>query len=93
MFKFLHVPIDIDECRQDNGGCLQVCNNILGSYNCTCHHGYYLEGDEKTCNGKTELKSYSRTTVYTGMLKYSLGKHHGPNQKWQALYMAMPCVE
>ena len=31
---------DIDECQTDNGGCLQKCDNIPGSFQCSCHHGY-----------------------------------------------------
>lgn len=35
---------DVDECSRRNGGCDHGCNNTLGSYRCSCHHGYMLEG-------------------------------------------------
>ncbi|KAM6968309.1 complement component 1, r subcomponent [Aplochiton taeniatus] len=47
--------IDIDECSrpnpEDGSGpiCSQLCHNTLGSYLCSCHHGYELRGDQRTC--------------------------------------------
>ncbi|KAM6980113.1 growth arrest-specific protein 6 [Aplochiton taeniatus] len=35
---------DVDECAKRNGGCDHECNNTLGSYRCSCHHGYVLVG-------------------------------------------------
>lgn len=34
--RFFH--LDIDECAMDNGGCADPvgCNNIIGSFFCTC---------------------------------------------------------
>ncbi|KAJ9573725.1 hypothetical protein L9F63_008888, partial [Diploptera punctata] len=40
---------DIDECRIQNGGCMQGCVNIKGSFRCICGRGFYLAGDGKTC--------------------------------------------
>ena len=31
---------DINECQTDNGGCLQKCDNLPGSFQCSCNHGY-----------------------------------------------------
>ncbi|XP_046889409.1 LOW QUALITY PROTEIN: complement component 1, r subcomponent [Hypomesus transpacificus] len=60
----LHQPIgfsahyqakDIDECSapapEDGTGplCSQLCHNTLGSYLCSCHHGYNLRPDQRTC--------------------------------------------
>ena len=43
---------DIDECDVDNGECEHLCNNIDGSYYCSCHHGYQLlENDTFNCTG------------------------------------------
>lgn len=47
---------DVDECSKRNGGCDHQCNNTMGSYRCSCHHGYMLVG-RHMCNGKLQLKS------------------------------------
>ena len=43
--------IDTDECNQDNGGCDQICNNAIGSYECSCRDGYELEFNGINCTG------------------------------------------
>ena len=43
---------DIDECDEDISGCTQICNNLIGSYNCTCYIGFYLLTDNHTCRGE-----------------------------------------
>ena len=43
---------DLNECDNNNGGCSQMCNNIFGSFNCSCESGYYLLDDGFTCNGE-----------------------------------------
>uniref|UniRef100_A0A674EWD2 complement subcomponent C1r n=1 Tax=Salmo trutta TaxID=8032 RepID=A0A674EWD2_SALTR len=46
---------DIDECSapdpEDGSGplCSQICHNTLGSYMCSCRHGYELRPDQRTC--------------------------------------------
>lgn len=40
---------DVDECTIQNGGCMQGCVNIRGSYHCLCGHGFFLGADRKTC--------------------------------------------
>ena len=42
---------DINECAVDNAGCRQVCNNLPGSYACSCNDGYQLDEDEHNCSG------------------------------------------
>ena len=42
---------DIDECERGLAGCDHNCNNIVGSYFCTCMDGYELESDNHTCTG------------------------------------------
>lgn len=43
---------DDPECSDvDNGGCSDTCIDTPGSYYCTCHPGYYLTGNGKTCKG------------------------------------------
>ncbi|XP_060596518.1 epidermal growth factor-like protein 7 [Ruditapes philippinarum] len=40
---------DIDECRNTEHGCQQMCKNTAGSYMCACHTGFTLAEDGKTC--------------------------------------------
>ena len=44
--------IDINECTINNGGCKQICINDVGTYHCHCNHGYNLNLDNHTCDGK-----------------------------------------
>lgn len=43
---------DTNECTIANGNCSQICTNTIGSYQCYCSSGYFLEVDNRTCNGK-----------------------------------------
>ena len=44
--------IDIDECVEDLSGCSDICQNTNGSFECSCHNGYYLSHDDnRTCIG------------------------------------------
>ncbi|XP_059408284.1 growth arrest-specific protein 6 [Carassius carassius] len=38
---------DVDECSRGNNKCEHDCNNTMGSYHCSCHHGYQLSGHHK----------------------------------------------
>ncbi|KAM4604379.1 low-density lipoprotein receptor [Polymixia lowei] len=40
---------DKDECEDDNGGCSHTCSDLKIGYNCSCHAGYSLKMDKKTC--------------------------------------------
>jgi Calcium-binding EGF domain len=44
---------DVDECSRAKHGCSVKCHNFPGGYNCTCHDGYKLNDDNRTCSGKT----------------------------------------
>lgn len=45
--------VDIDECRDKNGGCSQRCINTAGSYQCECYDGYYsTDNNSVNCEGK-----------------------------------------
>ncbi|XP_078064837.1 complement C1r subcomponent-like [Mustelus asterias] len=49
--------IDIDECSkadEEDSVCDQICHNSLGSYFCSCHHGYQLQADGKSCKAQCE---------------------------------------
>uniref|UniRef100_I3K577 complement subcomponent C1r n=1 Tax=Oreochromis niloticus TaxID=8128 RepID=I3K577_ORENI len=54
-FSAQYQAIDIDECSAPEPGdgsgplCSQICLNTLGSYLCSCHHGYELRSDQRTC--------------------------------------------
>ncbi|XP_076592861.1 complement C1r-A subcomponent-like [Chaetodon auriga] len=52
-FSATYKAIDMDECsKQDPGSgplCSQICINTPGSYYCSCHYGYKLHLDQRTC--------------------------------------------
>ncbi|XP_034553172.1 complement C1r-A subcomponent-like [Notolabrus celidotus] len=54
-FSAQYQAIDIDECSAaepaDGSGplCSQICLNTLGSYLCSCHHGYEMRSDQRSC--------------------------------------------
>lgn len=53
---------DVDECALSNGGCLEVCENTVGSYFCACDGDErLLSGDGKTCMGE-----FDREIIHTG---------------------------
>ena len=43
---------DLNECLTSNGNCAQMCNNIMGSYTCSCNTGYALNVNARTCDGE-----------------------------------------
>ena len=43
---------DIDECEPHNGGCDHFCRNTIGSFECSCHKGFKLLTDERSCQGR-----------------------------------------
>ncbi|KAK2145721.1 hypothetical protein LSH36_661g01026 [Paralvinella palmiformis] len=53
---------DIDECQYNNGGCQYNCENIIGSYKCTCAAGYVLGEDGMTCNPRLPLSDPEQVT-------------------------------
>lgn len=40
---------ELDECELKDHGCEHNCINTLGGYQCSCHIGYELHSDKKTC--------------------------------------------
>ena len=55
---------DIDECAENNGGCDEhaTCNNMPGSFNCTCNPGY--TGDGFNCTGMTYRQILCQTMIF-----------------------------
>lgn len=49
---YFYSTADIDECTIENGGCETFCTNSEGSYECSCHSGYALMPDLRTCTGE-----------------------------------------
>lgn len=49
--KWLYYVADIDDCAVLNGGCAQICVNVIGSYVCQCNSGYVLDTDAASCDG------------------------------------------
>ena len=47
----LELLIDFNECSISNGGCEEICINTDGSFICSCHQGYMLRDDNRTCTG------------------------------------------
>ena len=39
-------------CAIRNGDCEQICSSAHGVRQCSCHAGYTLKTDQKTCTGK-----------------------------------------
>ena len=50
-YFFIKIPVDIDECENNNGGCHHNCMNTVGSFYCTCYYGHTLDADGMTCLG------------------------------------------
>eukprot|EP00794_Sanderia_malayensis_P015330 gene15330-16907_t len=73
-FKARYSSVDINECtsRFGYGGCQHNCINTAGSYECTCHNGYILSSDAKTCQDMDEC---AKGRLYHGC------SHHCENTK------------
>nr|XP_006821734.1 PREDICTED: uncharacterized protein LOC102800601 [Saccoglossus kowalevskii] len=41
---------DVDECMEELDNCQHVCENILGSFTCSCFDGYNLDADNAGCS-------------------------------------------
>ena len=44
---------DVDECREELDTCAFRCQNVVGTFRCTCPRGYQLSTDGKHCEGMT----------------------------------------
>ncbi|KAH9504865.1 hypothetical protein Btru_062124 [Bulinus truncatus] len=48
---------DVDEC-QEKGICQQSCDNVLGTYFCSCNKGYQLQDDKRSCEDINECTQF-----------------------------------
>ena len=62
--------IDKCDCCRNNGGCQHNCRDTLGSYYCSCHPGYELRPNNKTCKGMGCLLHFHLITMYTYLLRH-----------------------
>lgn len=51
-FEGNFIGVDINECKDNNGGCDHNCFNGIGGRYCSCKIGYKLAKDGKSCKGK-----------------------------------------
>ena len=51
-----NLDLDVNECETLNGGCNHQCNNTIGSFNCKCRQGFFLDKNGKTCIGKFSIE-------------------------------------
>ena len=47
---YVYLCVDIDECSGSHG-CSHTCNNLPGTYRCSCPSGYTLEANGRNCKG------------------------------------------
>ncbi|XP_050301020.1 bone morphogenetic protein 1-like isoform X2 [Anthonomus grandis grandis] len=40
---------EFNECEKTDHGCEQICINTLGSFMCSCHPGYEIHSDKRSC--------------------------------------------
>ena len=50
---FLCLFSDIDECLDHNGHCQHTCTDLTFGYKCSCHPGFTLAENKRTCDGKS----------------------------------------
>ena len=51
---------DINECKRENGGCEQACENLPGDYTCECTDAGFVKDldDFKKCVGTFRIFNY-----------------------------------
>lgn len=56
---------EIDECTTRKNGCEQQCVNTLGSYECTCHIGYELKSNRRSCENACGGQIFAKNGTLT----------------------------
>ena len=51
-FVVLFYNTDVNECVARTHSCKHICHNTIGSYSCSCFHGYKLGADLRSCEGE-----------------------------------------
>ena len=49
-----YILSDVNECETEANNCDQLCENTVGSFQCGCNEGYFLNNDGKTCEDVNE---------------------------------------
>ena len=81
LFTFL----DIDECKSTNPfshRCDHICENVLGSYNCSCEKGFNLV-DGSRCEGIVTILLVFLQMVSTGALISKIWWNVAIKTNWQ----------
>ena len=58
LFDFFFFLLDVNECENNNGYCEHTCQNVYGSYWCTCSEGFKVDSNRKTCSGKVKSQGH-----------------------------------
>ena len=53
----------MNECALNNGDCDQICNNTVGSFQCSCNRGYRLNLNRMTCSGRITACTQFRNVI------------------------------
>ncbi|XP_070579595.1 bone morphogenetic protein 1-like isoform X2 [Ptychodera flava] len=62
---YLAYTIDLDECALHTDDCQHVCYNTVPGFICSCHSGYELDDDNRTCRLKRVQYSATCTDTLT----------------------------
>lgn len=69
----------MNECFNNNGGCLHICNNTVGSHFCSCYSGYN-KIEEYSCEGETTCSDYTHHYFHYVDIDECSASDHGCNQ-------------
>ena len=74
--KRIHDILDINECLTLNGGCSQLCDNSVGSFNCYCRRGYRVKNNNpKSCQDIDECVKQKPCDLKNGICKNVMGSY------------------
>ena len=59
----------IDSCATSNGGCDHLCRHGVGGPVCSCHQGYQLQADGRSCEGNRFPLQFASTITHHSALK------------------------